>query len=84
MDAVRASHYYRKGQVEIDAVLHGGETAVEVKHSPDARDALKLSRAAASLGARRKMIVASSDSRQLKGVEVVPAYALEWKMEEKN
>ncbi|MBI2648847.1 MAG: ATP-binding protein [Thaumarchaeota archaeon] len=84
VNAVRASHYYRKGQVEIDAVLHGGETAVEVKQSPDARDALKLSRAAASLGARRKMIVASSDSRQLKGVEVVPAYALEWKMEEEK
>ncbi len=82
VNALRASRYYRKGEAEIDIVLGDGATAVEVKSSPDERDAKRLLRRAASFRASRRIIVSLSDRRTLNGVEVVPAYALEWEMVE--
>jgi predicted AAA+ superfamily ATPase len=82
VNALRASLYYRKGKSEIDAILNEGETAVEVKANPDERDAIKLNMLADGIRARRRLIVSQSDRKKLNGIEVVPAYQLEWFAEE--
>ena len=78
INALGATHYYRQGRVEVDAILGGGDVAVEVKSGADERDVDKLARAATRIGSRKRMIVSLSDRFSRKGVEVVPAYALEW------
>ena len=64
--------------MEVDAILGGGDVAVEVESGADERDVDKLARAATRIGSRKRMIVSLSDRFSRKGVEVVPAYALEW------
>lgn len=80
VNALRASHYYRKAGREVDVVLGGGETAVEAKVRPDERDAAKLSKISGAIGSKRRLIVSLSRRGRLSGVDVVPAYALEWEL----
>lgn len=80
VNSLGASYYFRRGQVEVDALVGGVQTAVEVKGHPDARDATRLERAARMIGARKKVIVSLSEREEIGGVEVVPAYLLEWEM----
>ena len=80
VNALAASYYYRTGRGEIDAVSDGGETAVEAKLTPDLKDASLLIELATRVGAKRKVIVSSSERGKIGGVDVVPAYALEWEV----
>ncbi|MDG7018278.1 MAG: ATP-binding protein [Nitrososphaerota archaeon] len=78
VNALRATRYYRKGGREVDAVLGDGEVCVESKLSPSEKDGRRFSGAADRLGAKRKILVTGSGGFAQPGVEVVPAYALEW------
>lgn len=80
VNALSASLYFRKGGAEVDVVLGDGEAAVEVKATPAAADAARLVKAAEGTGAKRKVIVSLSARGSSGGVEIVPAYALEWAM----
>ena len=78
VNALGASRFYKRGGKEVDVVLRDGEECVEVKVSPDGRDAARLSRAAGELGAKKKLMVSWSDRTRVGGVDVIPAYALDW------
>jgi hypothetical protein len=80
VNVLRAASYYRRGQAEIDVISEGGELAVEVKTKPDRRDLARLGRLADWVGAKRRVIVSQTDGRSIGGVDVVPAYALEWEL----
>ncbi|MDE1854295.1 MAG: ATP-binding protein [Thaumarchaeota archaeon] len=84
VNALGASRYYREGREELDVVLGDGETAVEVKATPDARDGARLARVAGRIGARRRVIVSLSEGASSVGVDTVPAYALEWEMSKRE
>lgn len=73
-----APFYYRKGRREIDFVGEGGEVAVEVKRTPSQRDVALLLRLGRGIGAERVVMVSESESGKVGGVQVVPAYALDW------
>ncbi len=78
VNALKATHYYRKSGREIDVLLGGGKVAVEIKEKPDERDALRLLKVAGEVGAGASYIVSMSETARWDGVEVVPAYSLEW------
>ncbi len=78
VNALRATRDYRKGGMELDAVLGDGEVCVESKLAPSEKDARRFSGTADSLGAKRKILVTGSGGFAQAGVEAVPAYALEW------
>ena len=80
VNVLRATSYYRRGQAEIDVVSESGELAVEVKTKPDERDLARLGRLADWAGAKRRVMVSQTDRRTISGVDVVPAYALEWEL----
>jgi hypothetical protein len=80
VNALRASNYYRKGGAEVDVVSADRRLAVEVKVKADERDATRLGRIADILGAERRVVVSLSERGRLGGVDVVPAYALEWEV----
>ena len=78
VNALRANRFYRKGGREADVVLGDGAACVEIKLSPVERYACWFWAAASVMGANIKLIGSWSDSGRVGGVDVVPAYALDW------
>jgi hypothetical protein len=79
VNSLRAKNYYRKGNKKIDALVEKGKLlAVEVKEKVDESDARRLYTLSKQVGAEERLIVSWSQRGKVNGVQVIPAYALEW------
>ncbi|MEM0118179.1 MAG: ATP-binding protein [Conexivisphaerales archaeon] len=85
VNSLGAKNFYRRGNREIDALLMNGRTiAVEVKLGFSQRDAKMLFRLSREVNAERSVLVTESETGSANGVDIIPAYALEWSLAERR
>ncbi|MEM0117871.1 MAG: DUF4143 domain-containing protein [Conexivisphaerales archaeon] len=81
VNALAARNFFRRGNKEIDVLLMNGQrVAVEVKMTYSQRDAKVLYRLSREVNAERSVLVTGSEAGRVDGVDLIPAYALEWSL----